>query len=105
MGFSSTATLRCVGFAILPAWAAVVTPAKPHSQEWLCYSNLVQHIRELCGDPRAQLRRCAHDRRKILEPLEGAARVDQAARTVVRGRAVRDHRIERAAPHALDHLD
>jgi len=40
-GFSSTATLGCVGFAIvvrLPSMSAELS--KPDSQEWLCYSNL-----------------------------------------------------------------
>jgi hypothetical protein len=40
-GFSSIATLGCVGFAIVVrprSMSAQLT--KPHSQEWLCYSKL-----------------------------------------------------------------
>jgi hypothetical protein len=40
-GFSSTATLGCAGFAIVVrsrSMSAKLT--KPHSQEWLCYSNV-----------------------------------------------------------------
>jgi len=35
---SSTATLRCVGFAIVIVTVDGDRSTKPHSQEWLCYS-------------------------------------------------------------------
>ena len=34
---SSTATLGCVGFAIIIGRVACASDSKPHSQEWLCY--------------------------------------------------------------------
>jgi hypothetical protein len=38
-GFSSTATLDCVGFAIVVKSRIMFAQlTKPHSQEWLCYS-------------------------------------------------------------------
>src|SRR4029077_3248589 len=41
-GSSSTAALGCVVFAMAKGSRPWARPTKPHSQEWLCYPNLLR---------------------------------------------------------------